>query len=193
MHNNKEYEKTKQKEGFGSANREYKDRLFKFIFGNPENNKWTLSLYNAMNGTHYDNPDNIIINTIKDVQELMDACKPLSEYAWIVEEIHKNSKAENVTTKQAVDAALDSMPDDFLIKPFLITNKTEVILMCITEYDEEKTFAAMRREEREKGAIDIALKLLARGKDSFDEISELTGLNLDKIEELAVDNISFGF
>ena len=35
----------------------YKDRLFKFIFGNPENKEWTLSLYNAINGTTYSNPD----------------------------------------------------------------------------------------------------------------------------------------
>ena len=32
------------------TNREYKDRLFKFIFGNPQNTSWTLSLYNAING-----------------------------------------------------------------------------------------------------------------------------------------------
>ena len=33
------------------AQRDYKDRLFKFIFGNPENKAWTLSLYNAINET----------------------------------------------------------------------------------------------------------------------------------------------
>ena len=31
-------------------NREYKDRLFTFIFGREENREWTLSLYNAING-----------------------------------------------------------------------------------------------------------------------------------------------
>jgi YesN/AraC family two-component response regulator len=40
-------------------NRQYKDRLFKFIFGNPENKEWTLSLYNAVNGSSYTNPDDI--------------------------------------------------------------------------------------------------------------------------------------
>ena len=39
------------------AKKDYKDRLFKFIFGNLENRKWTLSLYNAVNGTDYSNPD----------------------------------------------------------------------------------------------------------------------------------------
>ena len=30
------------------VNDEYKDRLFKFVFGNPEHKDWTLSLYNAV-------------------------------------------------------------------------------------------------------------------------------------------------
>ena len=48
------------------TNREYKDRLFKFIFGNPENKEWTLSLYNAINHTSYTNADDIQITTIQD-------------------------------------------------------------------------------------------------------------------------------
>ena len=46
--------------------KDYKDRLFKFIFGNPDNKQWTLSLYNAMNGTSYTNPEDIQFNTIGD-------------------------------------------------------------------------------------------------------------------------------
>ena len=48
------------------ANREYKDRLFWFIFGNPEKKEWTLSLYNAMNGSNYTNIDDLSFNTIED-------------------------------------------------------------------------------------------------------------------------------
>ena len=251
--------KESYKEKYGSTVREYKDRLFKFIFGNPENKQWTLSLYNAMNGTNYDDPDEIRITTIKDVlymsmkndvsflirfvmnlyeqsstynpntpmrlfiyggmiyaayvesdpdyniysprlqkaplpkcvcfyngtdnkedrnilklsnafpqcsdpdievkvtmininyghnKELMDACKPLMEYSWFVEEVRKNSRIADITVEQAVDTALDNMPEDFLIKPFLTENKAEVRRMCLTEYDEAKTFEAMRREER---------------------------------------------
>ena len=51
----------------GKTNKEYKDRLFKFIFGNPENREWTLELYNAVNGSSYDNPEDIVYNTIEDV------------------------------------------------------------------------------------------------------------------------------
>ena len=47
--------------------KEYKDRLFNFIFGREENKAWTLSLYNAVNGSSYTNPDDIQINTIREV------------------------------------------------------------------------------------------------------------------------------
>ena len=48
------------------VNRENKDRLFRLIFGRPENRKWTLSLYNAVNHTSYDDPDDIQITTVED-------------------------------------------------------------------------------------------------------------------------------
>ncbi|MBP3237789.1 MAG: hypothetical protein J6M24_01685 [Lachnospiraceae bacterium] len=53
-----------------TANRNNKDRLFKFIFGRDENKAWTLSLYNAINGSSYTNPDDIELNTIDDVMYL---------------------------------------------------------------------------------------------------------------------------
>lgn len=49
------------------GNREYKSRLFSFIFGREENKKWTLSLYNAIHGTSHDDVSDITINTIEDV------------------------------------------------------------------------------------------------------------------------------
>ena len=49
-----------------TQNREYKDRVFKFIFGNPNNKQWTLDLYNAINGSSYSDPEAIEFNTIED-------------------------------------------------------------------------------------------------------------------------------
>ena len=49
-----------------TVNRESKDRLFKIIFGRNENRAWTLSLYNAVNGSSYTNPDDITITTVED-------------------------------------------------------------------------------------------------------------------------------
>ena len=45
------------------GNREHKDRFFKKVFSTK---KALLSLYNAVNGTEYTNPDDIEINTIED-------------------------------------------------------------------------------------------------------------------------------
>ena len=49
--------------------RNYKDRLFKAIFGRDtqESKLWRLELYNALNGTSYTDPDALVINTIENV------------------------------------------------------------------------------------------------------------------------------
>ena len=47
--------------------REYKSRLFNFLFGREENKQWTLPLYKAIHGTSHSDPSCITINTIEDV------------------------------------------------------------------------------------------------------------------------------
>lgn len=49
--------------------REYKDRLFKAIFGRDteESKRWRLDLYNALNNTSYTDPDALEVNTIENV------------------------------------------------------------------------------------------------------------------------------
>lgn len=49
------------------GNREYKDTLFRKIFGSEENRRHLLSLYNALNNSSYDNPDDMEIMTMEDV------------------------------------------------------------------------------------------------------------------------------
>ncbi len=243
-------------------NYHHKDRVFKFIFGNPENKQWTLSLYNAINGSNHENPDDIQFNTIEDAvylgmkndasfilailneliiwghqssfnpnvplrifiyaaklyeayivehgyqhkqygtklltlprpkcicfyngrsdrpereelrlsdafggdgdievivtmininygknKALMEACEPLKEYAWLVDAIRRHEKISH-DIEVAVDAAIDEMPDDFLIKKFLLKNKAEVKGMFLTEYDQEKVVEYLRLEGIERG------------------------------------------
>ena len=56
-------------------------------------------------------------------KELMDRCKPLAEYAWFIEEIRKNRKGHD--TEASVKLAIEAMPDDFVIKGFLIGHMKE--------------------------------------------------------------------
>ena len=246
-----------------AVNREYKDRLFSFIFGREENKKWTLSLYNAINKTYYTNEDDIVINTMSDTiymgmkndvsflisdvlnlyeqqstynpnmpvrqlmylgrqydkyikdtkqniygkklmqlpvpklitfyngtedygdtvlylsdsfidndnesdvqvsvrlininfgrnDEILQACSPLKEYTWFVECVRNNKLELGMTIEDAVDKAINMMPDDFQIKKFLDGNRTEVKNMCITEYNEAETMQMFKEEGREEGML----------------------------------------
>ena len=50
-------------------NKEHKDRLFKFVFGQDtdESKRWRLQLYNALHGTSITDADSLKINTIENV------------------------------------------------------------------------------------------------------------------------------
>ncbi len=242
--------------------RNRKDRLFIYIFGNPNHKKWLLSIYNAIRGSDYTNPDDIEITTIKNViymgmkndvsflltdimnffehqstfnpnialrmfiyagmvyskyieknkstinlyssriqhipvpkcycfyngkkeiedkviiklsdsfdkgiepdidvtvtmyninaghnQELMEKCKPLYEYSWLEAQIRRYIDDMNYETKDAVDTALEDMPDDYEIKPFLMANKAEVERMCLTQFNEAAYRECERAEIREE-------------------------------------------
>ena len=243
------------------ATEEYKDRLFCFIFGSPEHKDWTLSLYNAVNGTSYTDPEMITIATLtqvlymgmkddvallisdeldlyehqssfnpnmplrlmqycsniyetlitmrkqnkysskliplpvpklvtfyngqtdqpeekilrlsdsfpestraeSDIQvcvrmininpgrnmEMVAKCKPLQEYTWTVASIRENRKQMDI--ERAIDRALDDMPADFEIKPYLDANRKGVKTMLLTEYNEAETMEMFKEEGREEG------------------------------------------
>ena len=79
-------------------------------------------------------------------KELMDKCKPLAEYAWFIEEIRKNRK--NHDTEVSVKMAIESMPDSYNIKGFLIGHMKEVAGMLDTEYNEAEVKEMFKEEGR---------------------------------------------
>lgn len=56
-------------------NRKYKDRLFRMIF---HDKKELLTLYNAINGTEYENPEDLTVITLGDVIYMGDEVDPCS-------------------------------------------------------------------------------------------------------------------
>ncbi len=66
------------------------------------------------------------------------------EYSWLIEKIRQNNVEEEI--ENAVDKALEEMPDDFGIKSFLIANREEVRMSILTEYDEQKTMNLLKLE-----------------------------------------------
>ena len=51
----------------------------------------------------------------------------------------------------AIDQAITAMPEDFLIKPFLVAHRAEVKGMLLAEYNEVETMELFREEGREEG------------------------------------------
>ena len=248
--------------------REYKDRLFKFIFGNPDKKEWTLSLYNAMNGSHYTNPEDITLNTIEnavymgmkndvsfliadtfnfyehqstfnpnmpmrmliyagmiydsyiethpyyhrfsslqqhaptpkcvcfynglketedrivlklsdaftpgsdpDIEvrvtmininyghngELLRNCKALHDYSLFVSSVRENLKRKG-NLPAAIDSAITEMPEDSLIKPFLMTNRTEVKFMLTRSASPRSNRLRPRRSSSTSGSRDSACR-----------------------------------
>ena len=80
---------------------------------------------------------------------LVSKCKPLQEYIWTVAAIRENKKTLDI--EKAIDKALDDMPDDFVIKPYLIANRVGVKKMLLTEYNETETMELFRQEGIEEG------------------------------------------
>lgn len=277
-----------------TVQREYKDRLFNFIFGSEENKAWTLSLYNAINGTDYTDPSKVQINTIKEVlylgmhndtsflltddmnlyeqqssynpnmplrmmqyagnlyekyikenglnkygsellqlpvpklivfyngeteaedetilrlsdsfpegskpdievnvrmlninhgrnQKLLDACEPLKEYSWLMQEIRKNRKTMEI--EDAVDKAMADMPEDYVIRPFLDAHKVEVSGMLLTEYNEAETMELFRQEGVDKNRIESIKTVMKKLKYTAQQAMEFLEIPIaDRAKYLA--------
>ncbi len=172
-----------------TVNTKYKDRLFSFIFGKPENKKWTLSLYNAVNHSSYTNKVRMLNINYGHNLELLKACKPLYEYSWFIEKVRNHSR--HMEIKEAVSKAIDDMPKEYIIKEFLELNRTEVTGMLDTEYKESEVMELFKKEGREEGReegknellLDMISKKLEKDKTA-EEIAEDLELTVDKVNEL---------
>ena len=285
--------------------RDNKDRLFRFIYGREENKKWTLELYNAVNGTSYTDESEIEIVTIDSVvymkmkndvafllggfvnlyehqssfnpnmplreliylagiyskyvykknlniygdtqlilpvprllvfyngtdqmpdetilelknafpenirdrsdvevrvrmininaghsNEIMRKSETLREYAWFVEtvrtkldslkDVFLTEEEKKAAMEQAVNEAIDEMPDDYVIKPYIMENRAEVNFMCITEYDEKKTMELFARDAREAQRKKDEAEI-ARMADTIAAKDDVIAAKEKEIEEL---------
>ena len=79
------------------ANIRYKDSLFVFLFGSEKRKEYTLSLYNALNGTDYTDPDELEINTIENIVYIKmhnDVSFMLKAEIWLFEQ--QSTKCPNM-------------------------------------------------------------------------------------------------
>ena len=119
---------------------------------------------------------------------LMEACRPLREYAWFIDRVRTLQKDKN-DLGAAVYTAIDQMPEDYMIKPFLLDNRSEVMKMVLTEYDQEKTIEKAvdegRKEGRDERNVEVATELLQDGNHTVSFISRISRLPESAIRKLA--------
>ena len=116
--------------------------------------------------------------------KLLEACRPLSDYAWFIAKIRDNQKITN-NIEKSVDMAIEELDETSPIKEFIIQNKAEVRHMCITEYDETKVLAAEREEGRAEGRIEGRAEGRAEGMVSG-ALNMLTDLVKDGILSIGI-------
>ena len=85
-------------------------------------------------------------------RELLEACRPLDEYAWLVNRVREILKKEKL--ESSLDRAITEMPDHFVIKTFLMAHRSEVKGMLLTEYNEAEAMELFREEGRKEGRVD---------------------------------------
>lgn len=116
-------------------------------------------------------------------KELMDKCKPLSDYSYFIAEIRKN--LEIMSMEQAVTAAVDTCIKKDILRDFLLEQKAEVIAMSIYEYNEEYVKKTLHEEGYDEGYDAGLTEGEIRGKaetiiSNVDSVIKNLGLDLPK-------------
>ena len=179
-------------------------------FINPDksgNFEWTATVYNLslrnhngykkssyesqklfeMQSTFVDSRDkDHMIQDEKQIMNLRNRCRVLDEYMILIERI-RDFLSENNDIAKAVDAAVVSCINDGILTEFLSIHRSEVLDMCITEFDEKTFIEGIKEEGREEGMEkereSLVLKMLKNGKKPK-SISDFCDIPLDYVEEV---------
>ncbi len=117
-------------------------------------------------------------------KELLNACKPLGEYAWLVEEVRRNNTTKDEEgMSSAIDKAISTMPKEYLIKPFLEAHRVEVKGMLLTEYNEAEQMELFKEDGRREGLIDTLISLVKDGILSIKDAAKRAGITETAFEQ----------
>ncbi|MCR5007915.1 MAG: hypothetical protein K6A76_04965 [Oribacterium sp.] len=124
------------------------------------------------------------------ILNLRNKCRVLDEYMILVERI-RNYIAETNDISKAVDTAVVSCIKDGILAEFLNAHRSEVLDVCITEFDEKTFIEGIKEEGREEGRKegmkkkekDLVSKMLSNGKTPS-SISDFCDIPLDYVLEV---------
>lgn len=131
-------------------------------------------------------------------QELFSKCQSIREYMIFVDEVRRYS--EEKTLEKAINQAIEECLKENVMTDFLKKNKSEVMKVCLYEYDEEKQREWDREEGRAEGRVEgraegrvegkeleqkaIVEYMTAKGDYTREAIAAITGIPLETIEEI---------
>ena len=94
--------------------------------------------------------------------EFLEKCRPLYEYAWTIDTERRYSK--QMPVRKAITKTLEDMPDSFVIKRFLVSNKEAYTDSFLTDYDEDLHIENEKKLSYDKGHAEGHAKGVAEGK-----------------------------
>ena len=123
-------------------------------------------------------------------RKLMETCKTLQDYAEYTSRVR--TYAAEMSLDEAVERAITECIREGILADFLRKNRAEAKKVSIYEYDEERHMRQTREEGVAEGYANrvtagitqIACNLIKSGILTDTQISEITGLNQEKLEEL---------
>lgn len=83
-------------------------------------------------------------------RELMENCRELYEYSYLVEEVRKGRKS-GLSLADSVDRAVNTCIENDILKEFLSRHRAEVKNMILEEFDMEKHLKLVRMEGYQEG------------------------------------------
>ena len=92
----------------------------------------------------------------------------------------------------AIDKTIDNIPNDFIIKPYLMAHRAEVKGMLLTEYNEAEAMELFKEEGRQQGRVEGRAEGRAEGEDRFARLmNKLFSLKRFSDAEKAAADIDF--
>lgn len=116
---------------------------------------------------------------------LLESCRPLREYSWLIDRIRVNN--EEMPLEDAIDKAIDEIPEDFQIRDLLAAHKAEVRNMLETEYNEEEVLKIVAEDARREGlelGSEMVLSLLKKLQPGSEEFDRAINGTQEEREEL---------
>ena len=119
-------------------------------------------------------------------QPLLQKCPYLSDYSTLVGKVKEGIRL-GFSRRDAISRAVKFCLEHGIMGNYLIEHSEEVFNMLALEWNMDDALQARFEEGRNEEREAVAIKLIRRGRP-LDEIHEDTGLSLQRLEQLAVDN-----